>query len=353
MIEYYQKQITSDRGICCGLFLDERKPMLDLILFIACAVAGYFVAAGLSKKGTNLTIVGKLQTAMIMLLIFSMGLNMGSNDEILQNLNKIGLYALIFTLFIFVFSVGTVSITRRFLGIDRYGHIKGSVSDSLDKPDTELAAQPPAEEQSGNHMVWFILAALCIGSACGYFLPGMGVITLEQIGGFCDVIIGYGLFLLLFLIGMGFGMEEGMMDDIKAAGLRILAIPVATLVGTLLGAFVCAMILPVSLGEGLAIGSGFGWYSMAPVLIMEKGFVTASAVSFMHNLMREVLSLVLIPIVAKHVGYVEVCGMPGCGAADVCLPIVAKSTNSQTSIYSFVTGMLIGIPVPVLVPLFL
>lgn len=324
--------------------------MVDLILFIACAVFGYFVAAKLTKKGVKLNFVGKLQTLMIMLLIFTMGLAMGSNDEILQNLNKIGLYALIFTLFIFTFSIGAVSVTRRFLGIDRYGHLKGDADDTTAAADIQEAEE---EQSGGNHMVWFILAALCIGSLGGYFLPKMGMLSLEQIGTISDMVIGYGLFLLLFLIGMGFGMEEGMVDDIKSAGIRMLAIPLATFIGTLLGAGICAAILPVSMGEGLAIGSGFGWYSMAPVLIMEEGFVTASAISFMHNLMREVFSLVLIPVVAKHIGYVEVCGMPGCGAADVCLPLVVKTTNPQTSIYSFVTGMLIGIPVPVLVPLFL
>ena len=83
---------------------------------------------------------------------------------------------------------------------------------------------------------------------------------------------------------------------------------------------------------------------------MENGYVTASAVSFLHNVMRELFSIVLIPAVAKKVGYIETTGMPGAAAMDVCLPIVEKSTRSDIAVYSFVSGVILSILVPILVP---
>lgn len=37
----------------------------------------------------------------------------------------------------------------------------------------------------------------------------------------------------------------------------------------------------------------------------------ASAVCFLHNVMRELFAIVLIPFVAKKIGYVETVGLPG------------------------------------------
>lgn len=61
----------------------------------------------------------------------------------------------------------------------------------------------------------------------------------------------------------------------------------------------------------------------------------------------------LIPVVAKKIGYIETTGMPGAAAMDVCLPIVEKSTRSDIAVYSFVSGVTLSILVPVLVPLIL
>ena len=84
---------------------------------------------------------------------------------------------------------------------------------------------------------------------------------------------------------------------------------------------------------------------------MEAGYLTASAVSFLHNVMRELLSIVFIPLIAKKIGYIETTGMPGAAAMDVCLPIVEKSTRSDIAVYSFVSGVVLSILVPVFVPL--
>ena len=42
--------------------------------------------------------------------------------------------------------------------------------------------------------------------------------------------------------------------------------------------------------------------------------------------------------------------MPGAAAMDVCLPIVEKATRSDIAVYSFVSGVILSILVPVLVP---
>jgi len=67
--------------------------------------------------------------------------------------------------------------------------------------------------------------------------------------------------------------------------------------------------------------------------------------------MRELFSILLIPLVARRIGYIETTGMPGAAAMDVCLPIVEKSTRSDIAVYSFVSGVIMSTLVPIMVPL--
>jgi uncharacterized membrane protein YbjE (DUF340 family) len=48
---------------------------------------------------------------------------------------------------------------------------------------------------------------------------------------------------------------------------------------------------------------------------------------------------------------VECTSLPGAAAMDVCLPIVEKATAPNITIYSFITGVVLSISVPIMVPL--
>ena len=111
-----------------------------------------------------------------------------------------------------------------------------------------------------------------------------------------------------------------------------------------------SLFLPRPARESMAVSAGFGWYTLAPVILSEYN-AQVSAISFMYNVMREMLGIVLIPLVAKYIGYVECTSLPGAAAMDVCLPIVEKATAPNITIYSFVSGLILSISVPILVPL--
>ena len=113
------------------------------------------------------------------------------------------------------------------------------------------------------------------------------------------------------------------------------------------------MIFGFSVKEGMAICAGFGWYSYAPAVISAAGaqYAVASAVSFMHNVIRETMGIIFIPILSKKIGYLESIGIPGIGTMDVCMPIVERSCREDTVVYGFVSGFIICIFTSVFVPL--
>ena len=190
---------------------------------------------------------------------------------------------------------------------------------------------------------WIVGAVLC-GIAAGYFiLP-------PWVAEHCGTFITVGLCLILFLVGVDMGRQGGVLEDIKAAGLKVLLIPVAVAAGSLAFAALASLLRPLSPRETMAAAAGLGWYSLAPMLLSSWS-ATLSAVAFLANVMREVLSILLIPLVAKRLGFIECVALPGAAAMDTVLPVVVSATHERITIYSFVSGVILSFAVPVLVPL--
>lgn len=327
-----------------------RINMADLLLYVFLAVVGYLIAGRLAKYQVNVAWIGKVQTVAIILLVFTMGTRIGSNEEVVSNLNMIGLYALVFTIVILICSIAAVFFVRKLMRMDRYGRF---VDETEELENSGLAKELEDEKISGNTMSIIIVVTITIGLLVGYNLVDKIFPNMELFNTIAGNAIKVGLCLLLFLVGFEMGLEGTFIEDFKKAGVRVLAFPLAIAVGTLVGAFICGLFIPISMRESLAIGGGLGWYSLAPIVILEKGYVIGSAISFMHNVMRELFSMLFIPLVARKIGYVESIALPGSCASDVCLPIVSRSTRSGIAIYSFISGISLSAMVPIIVPILL
>lgn len=196
-------------------------------------------------------------------------------------------------------------------------------------------------------MTKLIIAFVTLGIISGYlFIPDFFI---TDISGNLLIV---GLSVLLFFVGLDLGRAGTVVENFKKVGIRILAFPLGSIVGCLLFAAIASLILPMTARESMAVASGFGWYTLAPIIISDYS-AELSAVSFLHNVMREMIGIILIPVVANRIGYIEACSLPGAAAMDVCLPILEKTTNSDTAVYAFVMGVVLSIAVPILVPLFL
>mgnify|MGYP000947713366 CR=1 FL=1 len=343
-----------------------------LFLYWGMMLAGYFIGSKCRSKRKKLAWVATLLFIAIIALVFIMGVRMGSNQEVVANLDTIGLDAFFMTVAIMGGSVLAVMGTRKLLKIDRYGQLlqKNEGRETLESPenfaisDSEKADRQesldipldsedpsPAKDNSGKTMTIAILAFVVLGIFCGYFF----IPKLFSDYGFFETLSGntlvIGLCFLLLFVGIDLGLTGTIVSSLKKTGFRVLAFPVAVVLGTLTAAFLCGLVLAISQTEALAIGAGFGWYTLAPIVITEQGYVVAGAISFMHNIMRELGGIVLIPIVAQKIGYLESASLPGVAAMDVCIPLIERACGEKIVIYSFLIGLLQSAIVPLLVPL--
>ena len=161
------------------------------------------------------------------------------------------------------------------------------------------------------------------------------------------------LYLLMFSVGSSIGMQRGIFSKIKEYHIKIFIIPLGTILGSLLGGVICAILLKMPIGYGTAITSGLGWYSLAGVTIGNLVSAEMGSIAFMSNLMREMFSFLIIPFLAVHLNYYTCIASAGATSEDTTLPLMLKYTNEETVVLSVFHGVICSLMVPVLISLYL
>lgn len=192
-----------------------------------------------------------------------------------------------------------------------------------------------------------IFLSVIAGTMVGYFfLP-------ETVASNMGIVIDIGLMILLFFVGMDIGKQKDILEKVKRIGLKVLLVPIAVIGGSIVGGMLAGLLLKMPINEGGAVGSGLGWYTLSSTILLANDYVELSALAFLSNVFREVLGLVTIPLIGKYIGNLETVAISGATAMDTSLPVISESTNPETAIIAFVTGVICTSSVPVILPIVL
>ena len=178
----------------------------------------------------------------------------------------------------------------------------------------------------------------------------LGYLTKSYINFDISLLIQFGLYLLLFFIGIDIGKNDNILNDLKKLNKKVLFLPFITIISSLAGGAVASILLSLSVGESVAISAGMGWYSFSAIEL-SKVSVELGGIAFLSNIFRELLAIFLIPIIAKKIGSFESVSVAGATAMDSVLPIINRSNPAEISIISFYSGLVISIVVPILIPI--
>ena len=188
-----------------------------------------------------------------------------------------------------------------------------------------------------------VSCAVIVGILLGYF-------TKSYINFDISLLIQFGLYLLLFFIGIDIGKNDNILNDLKKLDKKVLFLPFITIISSLAGGAVASILLSLSVGESVAISAGMGWYSFSAIEL-SKVSVELGGIAFLANIFRELLAIFFIPVIAKKIGSFESVSVAGATAMDSVLPIINKSNPAEISIISFYSGLIISIVVPILIPI--
>ena len=183
--------------------------------------------------------------------------------------------------------------------------------------------------------------------------------VLGIIVGLCDVIpaglldsgVSYcALCCLMFCVGISIGCDTSVLKSFKKVNPRLMMLPVMTILGTLAGCAAVSLILSHrQLTDCLAIGSGFGYYSLSSIFITEYRGAELGTIALLANIVREMITLLLAPMLAKLFGPLAPITAGGATTMDTTLPIIAQASGQKYVALSIYHGFVTDFSVPFLV----
>ena len=285
------------------------------------------------------------------MLLFFFGLQAGANDLVVKSLDTLGIKALAIAAAGSLGSCAAAWVVHNFV-LGKGGAIR---EPGPEKPGGEIVGNKGIvqvlKSMSGGATVVAFFAAGCICGWLGFLSDGLQDGKASM----------YVLYTLMVQVGMSIGSDKRLKEILVGLDIKLLLLPFGTIAGTLL--FVAAVspaISGVSLADTLAVGAGFGYYSLSSVLITEiKGASMGAAqaaqlgtVALMSNIMREVITLLLAPLMYKVFGRLAPISAGGATSMDSTLPVITAVCGKDLVFVSIFHGVLVDFSVPFLVTFF-
>ena len=167
-----------------------------------------------------------------------------------------------------------------------------------------------------------ITVAIIAGVISGFFFRNDFLILNS------DKIVSLGLCLLLFFVGMDIGDSGDIFPKLKKFGKKIWFLPMSTIAGSLLGGYIGSMFTTLTMGQGIAVSAGLGWYSLSAIEL-SKISAELGSLAFLTNVLRELIAIFSVPFIAKYIGSLESVSVAGATAMDTLLPIINKNNSAD------------------------
>jgi uncharacterized membrane protein YbjE (DUF340 family) len=192
-------------------------------------------------------------------------------------------------------------------------------------------------------MIKYILTALIIGATAGYLMSYSGN---SATGSWVvDYLFNGSLSVLLFAMGLSFGLDEVAIRKLRQTGLRILVVPLAVVLGSILGGLVGGLILRLDLSASMAVTAGYGWYTIDGPMVGQVFGAEWGAMGFAVNFIRELLTIVTITLVVKISKYAPIAS-GGATTMDTTLPVIVRYCGPDTLITAFSSGFMLSLLAP-------
>jgi len=171
----------------------------------------------------------------------------------------------------------------------------------------------------------------------------------------------YVLYLLMFLVGMSIGSDKKLRDILRTVRPRLLLVPLATMAGTLSATAVVSLFISRwSMAHCLAVGSGFGYYSLSSILITELASTTLGiqaaaelgTVALIANVIRELIVLLGAPFLVRYFGRLAPICAGGATTMDTTLPVITRYAGKEVVFIAIFHAILVDFSVPFFVLFF-
>lgn len=272
-------------------------------------------------------LVNRLTTICLYLILLIMGISIGQLDNLTEKLPQIGFTALGLSLIIHSCNIIGLICFDKLLPMQRQSH--------------QCEQLPSRWKQLTDSLI--LLLTVVSGGILGLFCKGIIDFPLHS--------STYVLVVMIFCVGIqlrnsGIPLRQVFLNK------RGIYTSLVFMISSWIGGIIAVPLLNLSLTQGLALSSGFGWYSLSSVLINDAWGAVWGSIAFFNDLSREIFCLIAIPFFMRYFPSTAV-GLGGATALDCTLPIIQKSGGIQVVPLAISFGFIINLAVPFLLAIFI
>ena len=301
--------------------------MFTVILFMFAGLLTGFLIRKVKIRFLNQFIL-----TLILALLFLLGYEVGTNEDVVQRFPELGLEAFLIALFA---TLGSIWFARFLLPPKS---LKGEVKGSGQKFQLSIT---DLKSIKGSLIILFSFVS---GIILGVFrLIPDGLISLN--------VSYYVLCVLMYSVGFSLGHQPETIKQFRNIPGRTLLLPFSTMAGTFIGASLIGFLFEHTLSETLAVSSGFGYYSLSGILITQYKGAELGTIALLANIFREILTLVFAPQMVRYFGQLSPIAAGGATTMDTTFPIIVQTSGKEFSIVSIYSGFVLDFSVPFFVTL--
>ena len=293
-----------------------------LLIILLPLVIGYLIPL---HRPSALKLIARLLSWIVYVILFFMGISLAFLDNLASNLLAILHYAAVSVVIILLCNIADLMWLEQKMPWQNHHR--------QEKLPSRLAMALESLQLCG---VVFI----------GFMIGLSGISFLQHATEASE----YTLIFLLFLIGIQL-RNNGMTLRQIVLNRRGMIVAVVVMVSSLLGGIINAFILDLPLKTGLAMASGFGWYSLSGILLTESYGPVIGSAAFFNDLARELLAIMLIPGLVRRSRSTAL-GLCGATSMDFTLPVLQRSGGVEIVPAAIVHGFILSLLVPILMAFF-
>ncbi len=154
--------------------------------------------------------------------------------------------------------------------------------------------------------------------------------------------------LLLFMLLIGLDLAYSPLDR-SWLNWKILLVPVGCIIGSVLGAIVCSLVINnISLKDLIMLSQGYGFYSMTGIVVTELKNAHLGSIALMNDLFREIFAILFMYMIGWRYPRSAI-SSAGATAMDVTLPMVKQACGFFFIPHAMVCGFVLSILAPIAV----
>lgn len=289
---------------------------------------------------------GRIVTWLIWLLLFLLGIEVGSNEMIVRSLPTLGVEALLLS------SAATLGCCVLAWILWRVSKNNTVQENAKNETSADIEGNPAEKEGlQGSSLIRGLKVMKGSLIVVGFFVIGLlGGIEKMVPSWLLDGDVSFvALCGLLLFVGLGIGLNPEMKKEVRSLSPRMALLPVVTIIGSWLGALLIWTVLHRTLSDSMAINSGFAYYSLSSIFITEYRGAELGTIALLANIIREMLTLLGAPLMARWFGPLAPISVGGATTMDTTLPILSQTLGQRYIALSIYHGFVVDFTVPFLV----